>query len=103
MASHLEASAAGLAEGTVPRRVGECVSTAGELAAIIEHLLAGQRHLSATLAQLAGYVRNRGLDGALTEVLTAAAEASGYTAEALAQSGPMVQAVVDATGADTRL
>lgn len=103
MAAHLETSAAGLAEGTVPRRVGECVGTAGELAAVVERLLAGQRHISATLAQLAGYVRNRGLDGSLTEVLTAAAEASGYTAQALEQTGPMVRAVLDATGPDTRL
>ena len=101
LASHLRSSAAGLEEGTVPRRAGECVETPGELAAIIEHLVAGQRHISATLAQLAHYVR--GLDGSLSEVLRASAEAAGYSAEALAESRPLVQVVLDVTGADTRL
>ena len=101
LASHLRSSAAGLEEGTAPRQAGECVETPGELAAIIEHLVAGQRHISATLAQLAHYVR--GLDGSLSEVLRASAEAAGYSAEALAESRPLVQVVLDVTGADTRL
>jgi len=102
LASHLRSSAAGLEEGTAPRQAGECVETPGELADIIEQLVAGQRHISATLAQLAHYVR--GLDdGALSEVLRASAEAAGYSAEALAESRPLVQVVLDVTGADTRL
>jgi methyl-accepting chemotaxis protein len=101
LASHLRSSAAGLAEGTVPRRASECVETPGELAEIIEQLVAGQQHISATLAQLAHHVR--GLDGSLSEVLRASAEATGYAAEALAESRPLVQVVLDVTGADTRL
>jgi hypothetical protein len=101
VASHLHSSAAGLADGTVPARARECVGTPGELAEIIEHLVAGQQQISATLAQLAHYVR--GLDGSLSEVLRASAEAAGYSAEALAESRPLVQVVLEVTGADTRL
>jgi hypothetical protein len=103
LAAHIEASAAGLADGTVRRRVGTCVETAGELATVIEHLVAGQRHLSAALGQLGEYVRRRGLDPALVEVLRAAAEAAGFSADALAESRPLVQGVLDVTGADTHL
>ena len=101
VASHLQASAASLADGTVARRADLCVGTAGELAAIVEHLVAGQRHISATLGQLADYVRDRGLDRALAEVLEASALAAGYAADALAESGPLVHSVQDAFGEDT--
>jgi hypothetical protein len=69
VASHLEASASSLAGGTDAARADACVGTAGELAAIVTHLVAGQRHIATALARLAGYVRDRGLDGDLSEVL----------------------------------
>ena len=103
VASHLRASAAGLADGTVAGRADACVGTPGELAAIIDGLVAGQRHIAAALDNLAGYVRDHRLDGALTEVLRAAAEASGYSADALAESRPLLQVVLDVTGPETRL
>lgn len=103
VASHLEASAAGLADGTTAPRVGACVGTAGELAAIVEHLVAGQRHIAAALGQLADYVRGRRVDGALSEVLSAAAEASGHSAEALTEARPLLDVVLDMIGAETRL
>jgi hypothetical protein len=114
VAAHLAACATGLADSTTPRRVPACVGTAGELAEILGHLVAGQHHVSVTLARLAEYVRDRRLAGtldgapvedltALTEVLRAAAQAAGYSSEALAQSRPVVAAVVEATGEGTRL
>ena len=103
LASHIEASAAGLADGTARRRVGACVETAGELAAVVEHLIAGQQHISAALGQLGDYVCRRGLDPALVEVLRAAAQAAGFSADALEESRPLVQGVLDVTGADTHL
>jgi PAS domain-containing protein len=103
VASHLEASAAGLVDGTTAARVDACVGTAGELAAIIDNLVEGQRHIRTTLGQLADYVRVRKVDGALTEVLRAAAEAVGYSADALAEGLPLMQVVLDVTGEDTRL
>jgi hypothetical protein len=99
LAAHLQASAAGLAEGTTPRYVAACVGSPEELAAVLEHLLASQRHLSDALVRLAGHVG----DSVLSEVLTASAEAAGYTAEALAESIPFVQVDRDVTGGDTRL
>lgn len=103
VAAHLQASAAALADGTAPERVGACVGTAGELATIIEHVVAGQRYLSAALAQLGDYVGARRVDPALVEVLGAAAEAAGHSADALAESRSLVQVVLDVTGADTHL
>ncbi|MFL6145350.1 MAG: hypothetical protein ACJ72N_26260 [Labedaea sp.] len=102
-AAHVHASAAGLADGTVGRRADLSVGTAGELAEIIDNLVEGQRQISATLSQLAGYVRGRGLEHALAEVLAASARASGFAADALAESRPLLQVVLDVTGADTRL
>lgn len=114
VASHLRSCATGLADGTTPRHVPVCVGTAGELAAVIGNLVAGQHHISATLAQLADYVRERHLAGtldavptedltALIDVLRAAAEAAGYSADALAESHPVLRVVLDVTGADTHL
>ncbi len=103
LASHLHASASGLADGTSPARAPECVGTPGELAAIIDHLVAGQRQIAASLAQLAGYVHDRRVDRVLSEVLRASAEAAGFAADALAESQSLVQGVLDVTGADTRL
>lgn len=101
VASHLHSSAAGLADGTVPARARSCVETPGELADVIEHLVAAQQQISVALGHLGHYVRP--LDTALSEVLRASAEASGYAAEALAESRPLVQGVLDVTGTDTRL
>lgn len=114
VAAHLESCATGLADSTTLERAGACVGTAGELAEVIGHLVAGQHYISATLAQLADYVRDRRITGAmdaapaedliaLTEVLRAAAQAAGYSAEALAESRPIVATVVDCTGEGTRL
>jgi len=101
VASHLQSSAAGLADGTVPARVRSCVETPAELAEIIERLVAGQQQISVALGNLAQYAR--GLDRSLSEVLRASAEAAGFSAEALAESRPLVQVVLDVTGPDTRL
>jgi hypothetical protein len=103
VASHLEASGVSLVHATRPDRVDASVGTAGELSAIVTQLVAGQRHVAAALAQLSGYVRDRRLDGDLAEVLLSAAEASGHSADALAEAGPLLQLVLDVTGADTRL
>lgn len=103
VASHLEASAAELVSGTEPGRADVGVGTAGELAAIVDHLVAGQRHVATALAQLAGYVRERGLDEGLSEVFSAAGEASGYSADALVAAVPLLRVVLDVTGPDTRL
>lgn len=114
LAAHLDACAAGLADSTTSQRVATCVGTAGELAEILDHLVAGQHHLSVTLARLAGHLRDRRQAGAvdaavledlaaLTDVLRAAAQAAGYSAQALAESGPVVAAVVEAAGGGTRL
>ena len=103
VASHFRASAAALAEGAGADRVDACVGTAGELAAIVDNLVDGQRHIATTLGQLAEYVRARQVDMALTEVLRAAAEAAGYSADALAEGLPLLQVVLDVTGGETRL
>jgi hypothetical protein len=103
VAAHLEASAAALAEGTMSARVDACVGTAGELAAIVDNLVDGQRQIATALTQLADYVRARKVDGALADVLRAAAEASGYSADALAEGLPLLQVVLDVTGSETRL
>ncbi len=104
VAAHLHASAAGLADGTAtPARAAACVGTAGELAQTVDHLVSGQRQIATALTRLAGYVRGRGLDSTLVEVLLAAAEASGYAAEALGESRPLLQVVLDVTGEETRL
>jgi ATP-dependent protease Clp ATPase subunit len=103
VAAHLHACASGLADGTVPARARSCVETPRELAEVIDHLVAGQRQIAASLAQLADYVHDRRLDRALSEVLMASAEAAGFSADALAESQPLVQVVQDVTGPDTRL
>lgn len=103
VAAHLQASAESLADGTAPRRVDQGVGTAGELAAIIERLITAQYHISAALARLGDYARDRGLDGSLADVLTASARASGYAGDALAESRPLMRVVLDVTGEETRL
>ncbi|HET9144356.1 hypothetical protein [Actinophytocola sp.] len=103
VAAHLQASAASLADGTAARTADACVGTAGELAAIVDHLVAGQRSLRAALSHLAEYTRDHGLDPALFEVLSASAAAAGHSADAIAESRPLLQVVLDVTGPETRL
>lgn len=114
VAAHLRASAAGLADGTRPRLASECIETPGELASVIADLVAGQQHISESLAQLSAFVRRERVSGildtvpaddvlALADVLRAAAQAAKYSAEALSQSGPVVQVVLDVTGGDADL
>jgi hypothetical protein len=114
VAAHLRSSAAGLADGTRPRQAGACIADPGELASVIAELVAGQQHISDSLAQLAAFVRRERVSGildtvpaedvlALSEVLLAAAQAARYSAEALAESRPMLQVVQDVTNGDTLL
>jgi hypothetical protein len=103
VAAHFQASAAGLAEGVAADRVDACVGTAGELAEIVDNLVAGQRQVAVALGRLADYVRDRRVDVALSEVLRAAGEASGFSADALAEGIPLLQVVLDVTGGETRL
>jgi hypothetical protein len=111
VASHLEACAAELAAGT---EAGRSPGNAGEFAEIAGHLLAGQRSLARALAGMAGRIQAGQENGTLavvpavelevlTEVLRAAGNAVGYSADALAESGPSFESLVESTPADTRL
>ncbi|NKQ56428.1 hypothetical protein HFP15_26480 [Amycolatopsis sp. K13G38] len=104
-ASHLRSCAAELA--------GASGTELGELVEAIEDLVAGQRLLSGALSRLADRV-DAGRDdvlaaapgphvAALSEVLQAAAGAFGYSADALAESGPLVRGVSGFSGPNTRL
>lgn len=90
VASHLQACAAELAAGPVPL---------GELAEVLDHLVTGQRQLSLALERLAGGLDTaRGIEEAsLSEVLLAAASASGHAADALAASEHLVEKIIDDT------
>lgn len=90
VASHLEVCAAELAAGPVPL---------GELAEVLDHLVTGQRHLSLALASLADRLDTATAAEAasLSEVLRAAASASGHAADALAASEHLVETIVDDT------
>ena len=114
MAAHLESCAAGLASGTTRRRAGDCVVDVDDLVDVVRHLIAGQRHISTALGRLAGHLRDQHDNGplgvvpsedllALTDVLQAAARAAGYSADALAETAPLMDVVVEAAGGDTRL
>jgi hypothetical protein len=99
-AAHLTASAAALAGDAA-------IGDLADLTAVMDQLVAGQRHIAAALAKLAGHIADR-RDGApeiaaLTEVLTAAATATGHAAGALAQSRPVLDIVLAAEGPDARL
>lgn len=104
-ASHLRACAAELEKAGA--------AGLGEVTAVIEDVVATQRHLSVALAGLAGRiedVRDTTLAAvpspeliALTEVLHAAASAVGYSADALTQSEPLARFLADFAGTDTRL
>ncbi|WP_020671249.1 hypothetical protein [Amycolatopsis nigrescens] len=113
VASHLQACAAELATGMDPVNAAG-VGSATELAEVVRHLLDGQRHISNALAGLAGRLHDQHESGALaavpaidldvlTEVLHAAANAVGYSADALAEAGPSLEHLIDFSGGDTRL
>ncbi|HEX3788816.1 MAG TPA: hypothetical protein VHW44_13205 [Pseudonocardiaceae bacterium] len=99
-AAHLAACAAELAASTGPTQVAECVGSVAELDELIDRLVAGQQHVSATLDQLADHLLRTSIDApesaqltALAEVLHAAATATGHAAGALAASGPVLDLV----------
>lgn len=113
-ATHLAACAAELAAGTTPAAIPVGVADLGELVAVIEDLVAGQRHIATALDRLAGHFAGRPERGALAlvsspdlhalaEVLGAAASASGHAAGALAQTAPVFDIVLGAVGPDTPL
>jgi hypothetical protein len=106
-ATHLTASAAELAKDAA-------VGDLADLTAVIDQLVAGQQHIATALAKLADHIADRHRDGALTavdapeitaltEVLAAAADATGHAAGALAQSGPVLDIVLAAAGPDARI
>ena len=106
-AAHLAACAAGLVEDTAAGRIDGCVRDFAELAELVDRLVAGQRHLAIALTQVADRLPDRSPDvvprdaarsaqlAALAEVLRAAATATGYAADALAESGPVIELVRD--------
>jgi hypothetical protein len=111
VASHLEVCAAELAVGA---EADAPLGSAQEFAEVVEHLLAGQRSISRALAGLAGRVCAGQANGALatvpaleldvlTEVLQAAANAVGYSADAIAESGPAIESMCESTAQNTRL
>ncbi len=100
-AAHLAACAAGLAADTAPDRISGCVGDLAELAELTEHLVNGQRHLVRTLDQLARHLGQRPGSmqlTALVEVLRAAGEATGHAADALAESGPVIDLLAESEG-----
>lgn len=114
LAAHLESSAAGLASGLASPNAGACLGRVADLAEIVQHVVAGQQHLSGTLTRLAEHVHGRHTSGplaavssaeirALTEVLNAASDAIRHSAEALAESAPILENVRESAGPDTHL
>jgi hypothetical protein len=115
-AAHLTACAAELAGDIVAGRGGAASSVAdlAELTAVVDQLVDGQRYVAAALARLATHITDRHRDGALavvepseiaalTEVLAAAATASGHAAGALAQGRPVLDIVLAAAGPDAAI
>ncbi|EHR49634.1 hypothetical protein SacmaDRAFT_1355 [Saccharomonospora marina XMU15] len=105
-ASHLRACAEALA---APAGI-----ELAELAAVIGHVVSGQRHLAETLDALARRARAGCADpalaavptadlAALAEVLQAAATAFGCSAQALTESEPLVETIAETAGGHTRL
>lgn len=105
-ATHLAASAAEL--------TGATVADLAELTDVLNQLVTGQRDIAATLTRLADHIADRHACGALavasapdvaalTEVLAAAAAATGHAAGALAQTGPVLDIVVTAAGPDATI
>jgi hypothetical protein len=115
-AAHLTACAGELAGDTVAGRAGAgpAVGDLADVTAVVDQLVAGQRYIAAALARLAGHITERHRDGslamvesadvgALTEVLAAAATATGHAAGALAQSRPVLDIVLATAGPDARI
>jgi hypothetical protein len=113
-ATHLAACAAELAGDTAAGDAGPQVSDLADVAALVDRLVAGQRDIATALARLAGHVTDRHRAGALavvdpadltalTEVLAAAGTATGHAADALAQSGPVLDIVLASAGPDSRV
>ncbi|HVV20363.1 MAG TPA: hypothetical protein VHF06_13075 [Pseudonocardiaceae bacterium] len=107
-AAHLTASAAELAKDAA------AVGDLADLTAVMDQLVAGQQHIAVALGKLADHIAGRHRDGslaavdapeiaALTEVLAAAAAASGHAAGALEQSRPVLDIVLAAAGPDARI
>lgn len=108
-AAHFTASAAELARAQRPQ-----VGDLADLAAVVDQLVTGQRHIAAVLGKLSDHLADRYADGALAtvegrdvaalaDVLAAAAAASGHAAGALSQSGPVLDIVLAAAGPDARI
>jgi hypothetical protein len=108
--AHLSTCAAELAAG----RDGPQVSDVADLMAMVEDLVAGQQHIALALARLADHLADRRRQGALarvwspdlvalSEVLGAAAAATGHAAGALAESRPVLDIVLASAGPDAQL
>lgn len=108
-AAHFTASAAELA-GPDGAQIGDLA----DLTAVIDQLVAGQRHVAAALARLSNQIAQQHRRGALTmaeardiaalaDVLAAASTATGHAAGALAQSRPVLDIVLASAGPDARI
>lgn len=89
--AHLSACAAALADADLP---------VADLTEAVDHLVAGQRHISAALGTLAGRLSRGPVTedrAALVEVLRAAAAASRHAADALAAGEQLFEIVADET------
>jgi hypothetical protein len=111
VASHLAVCAAELA---VSAGADVPLGNADEFAEVVQNLLSAQRSVAAALAGLAGRVEAGQATGALaatpaieleviSEVLQAAANAVGYSADAIAESGPAIESMCESTARNTRL
>lgn len=111
VASHLKTCAAELAASA---EAGHSLGNAEDFAEIAGHLLAGQQAIARVLTGMAGRIRVGANNGTLAavptlevevlgEILQAAGKAVGYSAEALAESGPSFESLVESSSADTRL
>ncbi len=113
-AAHLSSCATGLARATTAANAPHGIGEVGALAEVIRSLVQGQRQLACTLANLADRVAAGEANGslaaaprselsALTEILTAASNAAGHTADALAETSPALDVLLESVGSDTRL
>jgi hypothetical protein len=89
--AHLASCASALADAELP---------VADMTEAVEHLVAGQEHIAAALAGLAGRLARGPVTedrAALVEVLRAAAAASSHAAEALAAGGQLFESVANET------
>lgn len=103
VAAHLASCASELAYGAR-------VSTIGELADVLDHLIVTQQAVSDTLGKLAARLAGSPVSAApsaalvaLTDVLRAAATGTGYAADALSESKPLMGSVAKSLGERTHL